>query len=270
MDKNVCRFIPKSNDTDMIHTINFVLETEPQEYKGLKTISVYRIHYIAAGEGLLHLPGAVHSLNPGDIFFSFPGMPYAIESVRDFKYMYISYIGVRANMIMDTLMINRKNCLFHGFTQLCDLWLHSIHVNTNVSDLRCEGVLLFTFSVLGETLLVDTPEKGGTHTFLKMKKYVDDNFSDTELSLDKISEEFSYNKKYISFVFRNKLRIGFSEYLNTLRIQHACTLLDQGFTSVQDVAFLSGFKDPLYFSRVFKNQMGCSPRIHMEQLKKNV
>ena len=49
-------------------------------------------------------------------------------------------------------------------------------------------------------------------------------------------------------------------YLRTLRIKHAVTLMDFGVQSVKNVALLSGFSDPLYFSTVFKKQMGITPK----------
>ena len=57
------------------------------------------------------------------------------------------------------------------------------------------------------------------------------------------------------------------EYLHSVRIQHACTMLHQGFSSVSDVAFRCGYSDAQYFSKVFKNRMGMSPRGYMEKVR---
>ena len=54
--------------------------------------------------------------------------------------------------------------------------------------------------------------------------------------------------------------MGYSEYLKNYRIKYAVTLLEHGIDSVKSVAFLSGFSDPLYFSKVFKNSIGISPK----------
>ena len=100
-----------------------------------------------------------------------------------------------------------------------------------------------------------------------IKKYIDDNFSDTELSLEKIGSALSYHKKYVSSLFKKTYHIGITEYLNLARIQHACTLMEQGFTSIRDIAQLCGFKDPLYFSRVFRGRLGMAPREYLAGLK---
>ncbi|MCI9141025.1 MAG: AraC family transcriptional regulator [Lachnospiraceae bacterium] len=264
---NICRFIPQYNDYETIHTINFVLETQRQEYESLKSNSVYRMHYVKEGEGILHTPGSSRRLRRGDLFFVLPAVPFAIESVENFQYLYISYIGTRANRIMEQLKISGQNCIFSGFEEVEAFWMESLQSNTALFDLRTESVLLYTFSVMGIRFFAeDHKEKKTAATAETIKKYIDDNFSDTDLSLEKVGEVLCYNKKYVSMVFKKKYKIGIAEYLNVVRIQHACTLIEQKFTSVRDVAQLCGFKDPLYFSRVFRSRMGRSPREHMSDM----
>ena len=48
-----------------------------------------------------------------------------------------------------------------------------------------------------------------------------------------------------------------------LRIKYAVSLLEHGIGSVKNVAFLSGFSDPMYFSTVFKKVVGVSPKDYM-------
>ena len=90
-------------------------------------------------------------------------------------------------------------------------------------------------------------------------KYVEDHFPDHRLSLLSISEELGYNSKYLSRVFKNAMGISFSQYLTNTRIQHAIFLMEQGVTAVKNVSLLCGFKDPFYFSNVFKAAVGISP-----------
>ena len=55
------------------------------------------------------------------------------------------------------------------------------------------------------------------------------------------------------------MNIGFSKYLNQLRIKHAYDLISQNMTSVSEIAYNCGFSDSLYFSKVFKKITGISP-----------
>ena len=59
--------------------------------------------------------------------------------------------------------------------------------------------------------------------------------------------------------------VGYAEYLRSLRIRYAISLFDRGIESVKNVALLSGFADPLYFSTVFKKSVGTSPKEYVKK-----
>ena len=259
MEQNVCKFIPPYPSTDTINTINFVYEKNCNTFDQTRMSAVYMMNLVTEGEGEYSFYSNKYKLKKGDIFFVFPATPYTITSHNNLKYMYISYVGVRANQIMERLMISKSNPYFEEYSNLTELWKNSLGMLNGInSDLLSESVLLYTLSMISNNELEREEKNERPDVVLKIKKYVDDNFSDTNLSLESVSENFNYNKKYISTVFREKTGIGFSSYLKVIRIQNACTLMEKGFTSIKDIAYMCGFNDPLYFSKVFKKQMGCS------------
>lgn len=265
---NICHFVPYHNDFQAIHTINFVFETKPQIYNSLKTEAVFKVYYVCSGDGYIHTLGNIQELCEGDVFFTFPGVPFAIESKSDFTYMYISFLGARTNKIMEKLGISKNKFYFSGCYEVSDFWEYGININSRLTDLMSESVLLYTFSFIGnKTILSDEKANKNPDVFGRIKKYVDENFTQADLSLNTISSALSYNPKYISGVFKKEMSVGLIEYLNTIRIQYACTLMKQGLTSVNDIAYLSGYKDSLYFSKVFKKKMGVSPRQYIPALK---
>ena len=105
-NQNICLFVPYHKDYQSIHTVHFVLETEPQTAKAFRTEALYKVHLVRTGSGLLHTVGTVQPLSAGDVFFTFAGMPYRLESGADFSYLYISFLGARANQIMEKLGIS--------------------------------------------------------------------------------------------------------------------------------------------------------------------
>lgn len=44
-----------------------------------------------------------------------------------------------------------------------------------------------------------------------------------------------------------------------MRIKKAIQLLDSGEYSISEIAYMSGFSSPQYFSRVFKEVKNCTP-----------
>jgi len=67
-------------------------------------------------------------------------------------------------------------------------------------------------------------------------------------------------------LFKNKMGIGFTKYLNNLRVQQACRLMEEGNASITKVAAQCGFADPMYFSKVFKHYTGFSPQVFLKRI----
>ncbi len=264
--ENICHFIPFHKDYHSLQTIHFVLETKAQPFQPLKAESLYKVHYVCAGSGILHTLGKEQPLKKGDLFFTFAGSPFSIESKEDFSYLYISFLGARGNQLLELLGISRNHYHFENNQELEPFWRQGLTAHPEMTPLITESILLYTFSYLGKRLLA-APQKSKdeSSTAKRIKKYIDDHFTDPALSITKIAETLSYNTKYISSVFKKAFGIGIAEYLNTIRIQHACTLIKQGFTGINDIAFCCGYKDPQYFSKVFKKKQAQSPRDYIKE-----
>lgn len=258
MDNNICRFLPESRDSGEINVLNFVYEKENQFPQNLRYDTVFKMHLVVKGSGAVHVFGDKYEVSEGDLFFSFPAFEYSLESGEDFEYMYISCFGARINKITDKLGVNRKNFVFKGNRSLISLWKDSILENKTTFNLRCEGILLYSFSKIAEEEQEFNGD--GAQNAMLIKKHIDENFSDKNLSLEILGEKFSYSGKYISKLFKDEFNVGISQYINMLRVHKARTLIEQGFTSVKDIASRCGFSDQFYFSRVFKEKTGVSPK----------
>lgn len=261
MDGNICRFLPYQKNTDLINILHFVLETQPQQAFGSRINAFFSMHLVRCGEARLRIAAQEYALKPGTLFFTLPAVPFSIDSGDDFHYLYLSFMGGRANQLMEKMRISPAACVFDGYESLLPLWESALEIPSDMATLRAESLLLYTFSELGRNLFSDVSRPHQDQdALLKIQKYVDDHFSDAHLSLEKVAQIFSYHPKYLSSAFKHAFHVNFSEYLSIIRVQHACALMERSFTCVKDIAALCGFKDPMYFSRVFKARIGVSPR----------
>lgn len=264
---NICRFISVQSSPDPVQTINFVYETKNLTLDGPVTEALHKLCIVAEGEGEICHGAVKMKLSKNDIFFIMPATPYTISASDDFAYMYISFMGIRANIIMDRLGINRRNFVFRDYDETAEMWKKGLEYKSELTDLISEGLLIQTFAAIGNRILFAKEEKNMPEGNIipAVKKYIDTNFSDAGLSLEKVAEEFSYNKNYISTAFKRTFGMGMREYLNIVRINNACVLMEQGYSSVEDIAYLCGYNDSLYFSKVFKKRMGISPKQYMKK-----
>lgn len=67
------------------------------------------------------------------------------------------------------------------------------------------------------------------------------------------------SENHLNTRFREAVGQPIRQYIIDLRLQRARRLLLQGELPIKNVALQSGFNDPLYFSRLFRDRSGCSP-----------
>ena len=88
--------------------------------------------------------------------------------------------------------------------------------------------------------------------------YMQDNYY-KNLRLNDVAEKVGISAGYLStLISRNKDRV-FVDLLNEIRIERACTYLEQGTLKTYEIAYKVGFQDEKYFSKVFKKIMGMTP-----------
>lgn len=267
LSENICSFIQNQHSLGDIHILHYVLETKKQRFDGWKSVSHHKIHFVIEGEGVLHTHNGDYKLAKGDVFFCLPSAPYAIQSVRNFKYAYIGLIGEKANALFHKFNINIKNCVFRDYIFLSEMWEKGFEIPIEVANFYFEGVFLSTMALIAKNTLKFDNTKKNPQTASLIKKYIDENFSSQDLSLESICRKFSYSNKYISKIFKKEFMVSFKEYLNTIRVNNACALMNKGYSSVKDIAFLCGFNDALYFSKVFKTKMKVTPREYISSVE---
>ena len=221
----------------------------------MRMLDVNVLYLGAEGEGLFRCGAEVHRIAAGTVFFSFADVPFCIESTKKLKYYYITFFGGRAGELFRRFGITPHHAVFKGYEGLLPFWQESlVRANEETIDILSESVLLYTFSRL------EKPDKQQTDIIAAVLTYMEEHFTESGLTLASVAEVTGYNAKYLSHFFKKEFGVGFTEYLRLLRINHAVTLLENGVTSVKNVAVLSGFSDPLYFSRVFTAAIGVPPK----------
>lgn len=259
-NSNICRFNP-SRASDLICE-NFILETDKTQSDPV-TAHNYVINIVVKGEGQLDIGGRTYTLNEGTVFFVFRGETFTVSSEGELEYSYISFHGRRADEYAERLGINEYARIFVGFDNLITFWTDSINmcVDGNV-DLLSEAVLLYSIAVLSPV------KKSSDDIISTVTGLTHDNFTNPELSTAFVAEMIGYSPKYLSNIFKKKMGVSYTEYLRELRIKHAVFLMENGVSSVKNVALLSGYKDALYFSKLFVKEFGITPKEYIKRQEK--
>lgn len=90
--------------------------------------------------------------------------------------------------------------------------------------------------------------------------YLEEHYTDEALSLNQVAREISVSANYLSAVFSQEMGMTFTEYVTGKRMEKAKELLRTTNKRSGEVAFAVGYRDPHYFSFLFKKTQGCTPR----------
>ena len=88
---------------------------------------------------------------------------------------------------------------------------------------------------------------------------IDERYAE-KLTLRDVAGSIHINESYLSKLFKKELGVGFTDYLNSLRIRKSVELLAGGEHNLLEIAGMVGFEDQSYFTKVFKKMTGKTPR----------
>jgi len=98
-----------------------------------------------------------------------------------------------------------------------------------------------------------------------LRAYLHTHLTDPDLEVTDMAAALSMSPR----TFRRHLKDATgqtpSQFLRTVRIETATHLLKQGEGSISEIAYAVGFNSHSYFSRTFKDEVGCSPSAFLQR-----
>lgn len=94
----------------------------------------------------------------------------------------------------------------------------------------------------------------------KARAYINDNYTNDELSLNQVANHVFLSPTYFSAIFSQKTGQTFIQYLTDLRMSKAKELLKCTDMKTAEIAYAVGYKDPHYFSYIFKKTQNATPK----------
>ena len=97
------------------------------------------------------------------------------------------------------------------------------------------------------------------------KKYISENYHDEELTLNTVAHEVNVSPNHLSAMFSQKTGQTFVKYLTDVRMHRAKELLKCTSKRSNEICEEVGYRDPHYFSPLFKKTVGWSPMQYRER-----
>ncbi len=228
------------------------------------------IFLLTKGRCRFWVDGDLHELKPSQLIVFPSNMPHKIHVETPITNLafHFSEEYIREcypEEIADRLMLPLKTCRVITLTQ------------KNMSQIRrlvdeMAAVPGWEYLHLAELIRIltlyraplktkSTPEEaspGGVDRFARTLRFINDNYASVT-SLSEISERLNISESSLCRMFRSRLGVTPTEYINRLKVDYACNRLVESRRSVTLIGHDCGFESCSYFVRVFKRFTGCTP-----------
>lgn len=152
------------------------------------------------------------------------------------------------NQIIDTdLDIINKLSDAESFAEL-------VHVSESIIELITKNMLTSIYN-------------GNSQIVTKALQFINKNYKE-KITLKDIENNLHVNSSYFSTLFKQEMGVTFTDYLNSLKIEHSCELLVNTNLSIIDVSLSTGFDDQSYFTKVFKSKRYDAKGVPQRKRKK--
>ncbi|WP_373895473.1 response regulator [Virgibacillus natechei] len=94
---------------------------------------------------------------------------------------------------------------------------------------------------------------------IQARKYILEHFTET-ITLESVAASVNLSPNYFSNLFKQEFGETFIDFVTKVRLQKAKALIEMNLYSLKEISFMVGYKDPNYFSRVFKKYYQESPK----------
>ena len=240
--------------------------------RGEEIRDFYLIHYVMQGRGVFTLNGKDFPVRAGQAFLIYPHMPinYVADAEEPWEFCWVGYNGADAPILMNATRFTPEAPVItlrepDAFRDLL-LDIYRERGDRPHEILRMTSGLYRVMSALAAEADADALERSrpGIRHVQAACDYIAGHYAE-DVTIDGIAKRLGLCRSQLYRTFKTHTGIPPQRYLTEFRIREARSLLAKGTLSVKQTAFAVGFRDPLYFSQVFRASVGMTPTQYREK-----
>jgi AraC-like DNA-binding protein len=257
--------------------------TEPGYQYGPIVRDHYLVHFIKSGKGKLYLHNMVYEVQAGNCFLIYPNQIayYQADINEPWEYYWLGICGFIAENMLHTIGFHYNRLVIPFKSEKICKTINRITEEGAKHETDEMAIYLRLGSLLRNVLyylmednradnkasymnpVEDTVEVMGNGNYTDqyvniVAKIIQNSYSEN-IRVEKIAEKLNINRSYLSSMFKKYTGLAIKEFLTSYRIEQSCVLLRDKHKPIAEISNAVGYDDPLYFSRLFKKQVGFSP-----------
>ena len=223
--------------------------------------------YLLSGEVAAKVDDNRYEMSSGDLLVVFPNQIHSYINNTDINGIILifpedffdDYSQIFETKVLQSSVLSNKK------TSNQIKWLiEQIYMNSYGNfEYKRSIIKGLAITLMGEILerseFLESNNKGND-TLHDILDFCHNNFKTVDLSLQDLADGLHLSKHYISHQFSQKVKMSFSDYVNSLRISEACKIMNKApKTSFSEIAYEVGFGSIRTFNRAFTKHMGKRP-----------
>ncbi len=143
------------------------------------------------------------------------------------------------------------------------------HLTANIPSKEYVDSVIEPLVFMLEYYYENSYEDGSSEAKLyhKLVRYITENCH-SRITMEELSQKFNYSVSTLSHLFMKRTNLSLPEYINNVRLNEAKWYLENSNSTVSEIALFLGYSSSNYFSSVFKNKCGITPKKY-RTMKKN-
>ena len=221
--------------------------------------------FVTEGKTRAWVDNHSYEMGAGDIIVVFPNQVHRFETLEREQYVLLKFSPDMLPELVHTFHKIPSSNLLSGAANdphlafLIENISNTYYGNAPYKEAILRGYLLSFFGHLLQKMTLVEAQSGDYHVLGTILNYCISHTAEP-LSLDILERELHVSKYYISHMMSAKLRMGFNDYINSLRVSNACKLLRKTDLSITEISERVGFNTLRTFNRAFSKQTGTTPR----------
>ena len=239
----------------------------------------FELVYVLKGTAIHHLEQDTVPLRAGDYFIIDPGSKHCYQNTRNLEIVNCLFLPEYIDRALvdcpslASLLSNQTMCFGVPVEiQAADRILHDSdksvgrlirkmeqeYTERNLGYIELLRCYLTQILVCAVRTTAERSSDQAQHSITgQITDYLHQNYTQP-LSLETIANRFGYTPQYLSCLFHKDTGMTLQVFLQRLRVEKACRLIEQTDMRLTSIAQAVGYTDAKYFSKVFRRYKGMS------------
>lgn len=279
-----------TNNALLAYPVNCIFRTQEIQQPYLHAHSGYEFYFCLAGQGKLVTERSVHNITAGVLTIIAPNalhMPHSVPNEPFHRFIlsidkqYLEELAggneleqqAEFSDWLPTVAEASFSWQLHAHQLLAvqDLFVQlerELNERKSCFGLAVQSLILQLFINFGRNREVERAQSSVEGERKRVVEGIMDwiaNGYTESLTMEQLCSQYHLSRSYLHRIFKQETGLTIVEYLISYRINKAKLLLQNDTMTITEIAHSSGFQDLSHFSRIFKRQLGMTPRAYRDQ-----